>query len=65
MMEDNMRKNVYIHIHMHTHIYLGHFAVQQKLTELCKSTVIKNKTKANKQTNKKTQKNYMPVASMF
>ena len=34
MMEDNMRKS-------HIYIWLGHFAVLQKLTQRCKSTVIK------------------------
>ena len=34
------RMCVYIYIHTHTHIYiyLNHFAVQQKLTQHCKST---------------------------
>ena len=33
---------VYIYIHIHTYIYikLNHFAVQQKLTQHCKSTVL-------------------------
>ena len=33
--EDNMRKR------MHIYVKLGHFAVQQKLTEHCKSAIIK------------------------
>ena len=36
VMEENMRKRIYI--------YLGHFAVQEKFTEHCNSTVIKNKS---------------------
>ena len=36
MMEDDVKKYIYIHIY----ICLGHFAVQWKLTEHCKSTVI-------------------------
>ena len=35
-MEDNMRKRIYINM------YVGHFAVQEKLIEHCKSTRIKN-----------------------
>ena len=38
-MEDGMRKR-------HTHTHLGHYAVQQKLTQYCKSTV--NQIKAAK-----------------
>ena len=44
-MEDNVRKSIYIYIYMR----LGPFAVQQKLTENCKSTILKiflNKIKA-------------------
>ena len=38
-MEDNMRKRMWAS----THIYmrLGHYAIQQKLTQHCKSTIIK------------------------
>ena len=36
MMEDNVRKSIYI--------WLSHFAVQEKLTEQCKSTIM-NKIK--------------------
>ena len=39
MMEDNEKKNVYPP--PHTHTQLGHFAVQEKLKELCKSAIIK------------------------
>ena len=35
-MKDNVRKRMY------TYVKLGHFAVQQKLSEHCKSTMIKN-----------------------
>ena len=43
MMEDNVRKkNVCVHI---IYVWLGHFAVQQKLTEHGKSIIIKNKNK--------------------
>ena len=37
------KKNVCTYIYIHTHImyvYLDHLAVQQKLTEHCKSTII-------------------------
>ena len=34
MMEDNVKK-------MYINLQLGHFAVQQKLTERCKSTIVK------------------------
>ena len=33
-MEDNVKKK-----RMYINVYLGHFAVQQKLTEHCKSTI--------------------------
>ena len=33
-LEDNVRKRMYVYVG------LGHFAVQQKLTEHCKSTII-------------------------
>ena len=36
-MENNVRKSMCI--------YMGHFAVQQKLTRYCKSTLIKNSKK--------------------
>ena len=39
MMEDNVKKRMYMDV------WLGQFAVQQKLTEQCKSTIIKNKDK--------------------
>ena len=35
MVEDNVKKRMYVDVR------LGHFAVQQKLTEHCKSAVIK------------------------
>ena len=35
MIEDNIKKGIQIFI------YLGHFAVQQKLAQHCKSTIIK------------------------
>jgi len=38
MMEDIVRKRIYIHVCM-----TGHFAVQQKLTEHYKPTIIKKK----------------------
>ena len=33
---------VYMHIDIYTHIHIrvGHFAIQQKLTEHCKSTIM-------------------------
>ena len=38
-MEKNMKKNIYM--------YNNHFAVQQKLTQHCKSTIQKKKEKEN------------------
>ena len=38
MREDNMRKS--IHIYIYIYVWLGRFAVQQKLTEHCNSTII-------------------------
>ena len=35
-MEDNVKKRIYMDV------WLGHFAVQQKWTDHCKSTTIKN-----------------------
>ena len=42
MMEDNVKKRMCVCVYVYTHIYvwLGHFAVQQKLTEQCKATII-------------------------
>ena len=34
-MDDNVRKSIYIYIYM----WMGHFAIQQKLTEHCKLTI--------------------------
>ena len=42
MMEDNVIKRIYIYICMY--VWLGHFAVQQKLTGHCKSTIIEKKS---------------------
>ena len=42
MMEDNVRKRKYIYIYICIYIWLGHFSIQQKLTEHYKSN-IKNK----------------------
>ena len=42
MMEDNTRKGMYMYV------WLGHFAVQQKLAQHCKSTIIKNKKQTKK-----------------
>ena len=39
-------KKEIIYIHIHICIKLSHFAVQQKLTEHCKSTIIKSLEKA-------------------
>ena len=49
-MEDNVRKRMYIYIRVYrySHVWLGHFVVQQKLTEHCKSTIIKKKLKKEK-----------------
>ena len=38
------QKRIYIHIH----VKLNHFAVQQKLTQYCKSTVLKLRKKKGK-----------------
>ena len=51
-MEKNMKKNIYVcvcgwacvYIYIHTH-ELYHFDVYQKLTQHCKSTILKFKTK--------------------
>ena len=40
-MEKYMKKNIYIYIH--TPIYVYHFAVCQKLTHHCKSTILQFK----------------------
>jgi len=51
MMENNIKKEwiyiyiymcVYTHTHIHVYIYikLSHFAVQQKLAQHCKSTIL-------------------------
>ena len=44
MTEDSMRKRIHTHTHTHTHThiftYLGHYAVQQKLTQHCKSNIL-------------------------
>ena len=37
MIEDNMRKRMYIYV------WLGHFAVQLKLAQHCRSTILKYK----------------------
>ena len=42
MMEDNVRKKIYIYV------WLGHFAVQQRLKEHCKSVIIKHLTNEKK-----------------
>ena len=42
MMEDNVREEMFIYIG------LGHFAVQQKLAQHCKSTIILKKKRLNK-----------------
>ena len=41
MMEDNMKKRIYMCVCVCVCVYvkLGHFAVQQKLTEYCESTI--------------------------
>ena len=43
-MEKNLKNNIYIYIYIyiHTYIYikLNHFAVCQKLTQHCKSTIL-------------------------
>ena len=35
-------------IYVHTHIYLGHFSLQQKLAQHCKSTIFQYKNKKSK-----------------
>ena len=44
MMEDDTRKRMYICV------WLGHFAVQQKFTEHCKSTILQFKKFFKKET---------------
>ena len=43
-MERNILKNVYVHIYTHTYvyvyIYLNNFAVQQKLEQYCKLSLL-------------------------
>ena len=34
------KKNVCVYIYLYVYVWLGHFVVQQKLTEHCKSTII-------------------------
>ena len=44
MIGDNTRKRMYrmyMYVYIYIHIKSGHSAVQQKLTEHCKSTIIK------------------------
>ena len=33
----------YIYIHIHIHVKLNHFAIHQKLTQHCKSTILQLK----------------------
>ena len=40
--------HIYIHIYTHTYIYLNHFAIHQKLTQYCKSTILSFKKKKKK-----------------
>ena len=44
MVEKSIRKRIHTpthtHTHTHTHTRLGHFAVQQKLAQHCKSTIL-------------------------
>ena len=43
-MEKNMKKNyTHTHTHTHTHTYLNHFAIHQKLTKHCNSTILQFK----------------------
>ena len=49
MMEDNMRKRMYVCV------WLGHFAVQQKLVQHCKSTILQLKERK-KETNKQRER---------
>ena len=48
MMEDNIRKGMYIYVR------LGHFAVQQKLVQHCKSTILQLKNKYIKKSKEKS-----------
>ena len=54
MIEDNIRKGMYVFLHVcihctyiyaHAYIEVGHLVVQQKLAQHCKSTIIFYKTK--------------------
>ena len=40
-----MKKNIYIYIYIYIYIKLNHFAVDLKLTQHCKSTILQLKIK--------------------
>ena len=42
-MEKNLRKNIYIYIFFYIYLSLNHFAVHQKLTQYCESTIFQLK----------------------
>ena len=41
--KESEKQYTHTHTHTHTHIYQNHFAVQKKLTQVCKSTVFQLK----------------------
>ena len=43
-----MYMHIYIHIYIHVHIQQNDFAIQQKLTQHCKSTVLQFKMSGKK-----------------
>ena len=47
---------MYTYIYAYMYIYMNHLAVQQKLTQHCKSTILQLKT--NKKTNNKKTQNF-------
>ena len=49
MMEDNIRKSIYIHTYIYIYMVMcTYYAVEQKLAEHFKSTIIKNKKYSNR-----------------
>ena len=43
------KKNTYMYVlYINMYVYLGHFAIQRKLAQHCKSTILLNNTKINK-----------------
>ena len=51
-MEENTKKNVCVYVCIYINIKLNHFAVQQKLTQHCKSTILQFKKIKKKRVNR-------------